>query len=73
MRCMIELDGKTVYAGTAHVRRGEMTLGLLSNKKFMRDLVAEIAPPTERFAQSWQISKRHDGYDSFSSFLAFTP
>jgi hypothetical protein len=49
---MIELDGKTVYACTAHVRRGEMTLALLSNKKLVRDLVTENAPPTERFARS---------------------
>jgi hypothetical protein len=49
---MIELDGKAVYACTARVRRGEVTLALLSNKKLVRDLVTEIAPPTERFAQS---------------------
>jgi succinate dehydrogenase/fumarate reductase-like Fe-S protein len=27
-----------------------MTLAPLSNKKVVRDLVTEIAPPTERFA-----------------------
>jgi len=29
-----------------------MTLAPLSNKKLVRDLVTEIAPPTERFANS---------------------
>ncbi len=48
--CMIELDGKTVYACTARLRTGEMKLAPLSNKKLVRDLVTEIAPPAERFA-----------------------
>jgi succinate dehydrogenase/fumarate reductase-like Fe-S protein len=47
--CMIELDGKTVYACTARLRAGEMKLAPLSNKKLVRDLVTEIAPPAERF------------------------
>lgn len=50
--CMIELDGKTVYACTARLQQGEMTLAPLSNKKLVRDLVTEIAPPAERFAGS---------------------
>ncbi len=49
--CMIELDGKTVYACTARLQQGEMTLAPLSNKKLVRDLVTEIAPPAERFAK----------------------
>jgi succinate dehydrogenase/fumarate reductase-like Fe-S protein len=48
--CMIELDGKTVYACTARLRAGEMKLAPLSNKKLVRDLVTEIAPPAERFS-----------------------
>jgi len=48
--CMIELDGKTVYACMARLQRGEMKLAPLSNKKLVRDLVTEIAPPGERFA-----------------------
>jgi succinate dehydrogenase/fumarate reductase-like Fe-S protein len=36
--CMMELDDQTVYACTAP----------LSNKRLVRDLVTEIAPPAER-------------------------
>ncbi len=50
--CMIELDGKTVYACTARLQAREMTLTPLSNKKLVRDLVTEIAPPAERLAGS---------------------
>ena len=42
---MIELDGKTVYACTARLEPREMTLAPLSNKRLVRDLVTEIAPP----------------------------
>jgi succinate dehydrogenase/fumarate reductase-like Fe-S protein len=48
--CMIELDGKTVYACTARLEPREMTLAPLANKPLVRDLVTEIAPPAERFA-----------------------
>ena len=48
--CMIELDGETVYACTARLEPREMTLAPLSNKKLVRDLVTDIAPPAERFA-----------------------
>jgi succinate dehydrogenase/fumarate reductase-like Fe-S protein len=47
--CMIALDGETVYACTARLRAGEMTLAPLPNNKLIRDLVTEIAPPSERF------------------------
>jgi succinate dehydrogenase/fumarate reductase-like Fe-S protein len=47
--CMIEVDGRTVYACTARLEPREMTLAPLSNKKLVRDLVTEIAPPAERF------------------------
>ena len=50
--CMIELDGKTVYACTARLQPRAMTLAPLSNKTLVRDLVTEIAPPAERFARS---------------------
>ena len=46
--CMIELDGRTVYACTARLEAREMTLTPLSNKPLVRDLVTEIAPPSER-------------------------
>jgi len=48
--CMMELDGETVYACTARLKPREMRLEPLSNKKLVRDLVTEIAPPAERFA-----------------------
>lgn len=47
--CMIQVDGETVYACTARLEPGEMTLTPLPNKKLVRDLVTEIAPPSERF------------------------
>ena len=50
--CMIEIDGKTAYACTARLMPREMTLAPLSNKKLVRDLVTEIAPPAERFGDS---------------------
>ncbi len=46
--CMIEVDGKTVYACTARLEAREMTLAPLSNKALVHDLVTEIAPPSER-------------------------
>ena len=54
--CMIELDGKTVYACTARLEPREMTLAPLSNKTLVRDLVTEIAPPAERFAGEIEIA-----------------
>ncbi len=49
--CLMELDGKTVYACTARLEAREMTLAPLSNKPLVRDLVTEIAPPAERFVK----------------------
>ncbi len=46
--CMIELDGRTVYACTARLEPREMTLAPLANKPLVRDLVTEVAPPAER-------------------------
>ncbi len=48
--CMMELDGETVYACTARLEAREMALAPLSNKRLVRDLVTEIAPPAERFS-----------------------
>ena len=47
--CMMELDGETVYACTARLEPREMVVKPLHNKKLVRDLVTEIAPPAERF------------------------
>ena len=49
--CMVELDGNTVYACTARLEPREMTLAPLSNKRLVRDLVTEIAPPAERLVK----------------------
>jgi len=49
--CMIQVDGETVYASTARLEPREMTLAPLSNKRLLRDLVTEIAPPAERFTR----------------------
>jgi succinate dehydrogenase/fumarate reductase-like Fe-S protein len=49
--CMIQLDGETVYACTARLEEREMTLTPLPNKPIVRDLVTEIAPPSERFGR----------------------
>jgi len=47
--CMIEVDHKTKYACTSRLEERVMTLTPLSNKRLARDLVTEIAPPSERF------------------------
>jgi succinate dehydrogenase/fumarate reductase-like Fe-S protein len=46
--CMVQVDGKTVYACTTRLAAGEMTLEPLPNKKLVKDLVTEVAPPDER-------------------------
>ena len=48
--CIIELDGKAVYACMARLEAREMVLTPLPNKPLVRDLVTEIAPPSERSA-----------------------
>lgn len=48
--CMVMLDGKTVYACTARLEAREMRVEPLPNKKLIRDLVTEIAPPDERLS-----------------------
>ena len=46
--CMMQLNGKVVYACTARLVEGDMHLAPLDNKPLVRDLVSEIAPPEER-------------------------
>ena len=46
--CMMELDGKAVYACTERLREGDMHLAPLHNKALVHDLVTEIAPRDER-------------------------
>jgi succinate dehydrogenase/fumarate reductase-like Fe-S protein len=50
--CMMEIDGHTVYACTSRLEPREMTVQPLSNKVLVRDLVTEIAPPTERLRKA---------------------
>jgi succinate dehydrogenase/fumarate reductase-like Fe-S protein len=47
--CMMQLDGKTVYACTARLEPREMHLEPLPNKPLVRDLVTEIAPSDEEW------------------------
>jgi len=46
--CMVRIDGKTAYACTARLHEGTMRIEPLPNKRLVRDLVTEIAPPDER-------------------------
>jgi succinate dehydrogenase/fumarate reductase-like Fe-S protein len=46
--CMTLVDGKLVYACTARLEPREMRIEPLANKKLIRDLATEIAPPDER-------------------------
>ena len=65
--CMMELDGKTVYACTARLEPREMTLAPLSNKRLVRDLVTEIAPPAERLPGKDEIAKPIRTSDMFQT------
>ena len=46
--CMMELEGKAVYACTARLMEGDMHIAPLHNKALVQDLVTEIAPSDER-------------------------
>lgn len=46
--CMVELDGKVVYACTARLIEGDMHIAPLRKKALIQDLATEIAPPDER-------------------------
>ena len=46
--CMVLVDGKVVYACTARLNTGMVTVEPLSNKTLIRDLVTDIVPPKER-------------------------
>ena len=48
--CMMEVDGEVAYACLSRLEPREMRLAPLHNKPLVRDLVTEIAPPTERLA-----------------------
>jgi len=50
--CMVEIDGTTVYACTERLIDREMTVRPLGNKRLLRDLVTDIAPPAERLKKA---------------------
>jgi succinate dehydrogenase/fumarate reductase-like Fe-S protein len=56
--CMMEIDGIAAYACTARLAPREMTVGPLSNKAVVRDVVTEIAPPAERVSEARPSSRR---------------
>jgi succinate dehydrogenase/fumarate reductase-like Fe-S protein len=56
--CMMEIDGIAAYACTARLEPREMTVGPLSNKALVRDVVTEIAPPAERLSGAQPSSRR---------------
>lgn len=45
--CMVAVNGKTEYACTARLAPEGTTVGPLSNKTLIRDLVTDIVPPKE--------------------------
>jgi len=48
--CMVKVDGKTVYACTERLGTEQVTVGPLPNKRLLRDLVTDIAPPKEKLS-----------------------
>ncbi len=46
--CMMELEGKAVYACTERLKEGDMHIAPLHNKALVQDLITEIAPRDER-------------------------
>jgi succinate dehydrogenase/fumarate reductase-like Fe-S protein len=48
--CVLKVDGKTAYACTARLGDKGATVGPLTNKPLIRDLVTDTAPPKERLA-----------------------
>lgn len=50
--CMVEVEGKTVYACIARLGEGVVTVSPLSNKRLIRDLMTDIVPPKENLANA---------------------
>ena len=48
--CMIRVDDKTVYACTKRLGTMAVSVGPLINKRLVRDLVTDIAPPKEKIS-----------------------
>ena len=49
--CLMLVDGEVKYACTARLEPREIRLEPLPNKKLLRDLATEIAPPDERLSR----------------------
>ena len=45
--CVISVDGRTEYACTARLTQGGVTVGPVTNKRLIRDLVTDTVPPRE--------------------------
>lgn len=48
--CMVKVEGKTVYACTERLGKEPVTVGPLTNKRLLRDLVTDIVPPKEKLS-----------------------
>ncbi len=48
--CVLKVDGKTEYACTARLDDRGVTVGPLTNKPLIRDLVVDTLPPKEKLA-----------------------
>ena len=46
--CVLKVDGKTEYACTARLNDQGVTVGPLTNKSLIQDLVVDTVPPKER-------------------------
>ena len=49
--CLMLIDGEVGYACTARLEPREMKLEPLPNKRLLRDLATDIAPPDERLSR----------------------
>lgn len=50
--CVVKVDGKTEYACTARLGDHGVTVGPLTNKTLIRDLVTDTLPPKENLAKT---------------------
>ena len=48
--CMVKVEGKTVYACTERLGQEPVSVGPLTNKRLLRDLVTDIVPPKEKLS-----------------------
>ena len=48
--CVLKVDGKTDYACTARLNDEGVTVGPLTNKALIRDLVVDTLPPKENLS-----------------------